>query len=104
MNTNGKQDNKHTMSHGFMIFAVDGATAPISNAGKVFGKLGLGANNNPNYAKAFRSKINAAAINYMWVSVFPSKSKGINSATTTWEITEVEFAALSEFNAPSMPT
>lgn len=92
------------MSHGFIanqdIYNADDSWA---YTGKVFGKLGIGKNSNPNYAKAFRSKIDSLKYNFMWVSVFPSKSS-ISSFKTIWDIKDVEVNNFSEIDAPSRPS
>jgi hypothetical protein len=38
----------------------------------------------------------------MWVSVFPSKSEAVPVATE-WDIKQVEFATLTDFDPPSRP-
>jgi len=103
--TSGTSLAKHALSMGFIATGDTGAFATKTdwtNAGKVFGRLGVGMYNNPKSTTAYRSLALKTATYFMHISVFPV-AKDTTMAKCEWDITEVEFASLTSFDAPGRP-
>jgi hypothetical protein len=77
----------NSLSYGFIATsdAIFSTVTNWTNAGKVFGRLGVGKMNNPTYAPAYKSTLAASTIQYMWISMFPT-GKAITAVECEWDI------------------
>jgi hypothetical protein len=91
--TAGTSKNFNSLSLGFSAISNSGITATDwSDVGKVFGVLGTGKKNTPEFT-GYRATLNAAATNFMYISCFPAKYDATVASTIVFKAKSVEFMA-----------
>lgn len=100
---NLKADPLLVLRKGFLITSTDvsgTAATEYDNVGKTFGIFGEGKATLPENTKGFRYKELSTAVNFAYISIFPSKHDATVANTINFKVRSVDFMALTDFDPP----